>query len=171
METLEEPQADQDGEQQAAATRFEQRLRENQTEQTAQSVLMALRFWQQQGGYLTYGRAAETSCFPNLDAGSALKSRILWPIAIYPVSGTVEAVFQPLKIRAPFDDETQRRELMTRFNAIDGIDLAEAKIDLRPSFPLDVFAEHGEDICSVLEWFVHTVALEAPRRSAEAVAS
>jgi alkylated DNA nucleotide flippase Atl1 len=89
-------------------------------------------------------RAAETSCFPNLDAGIAFKSRILWPIAIYPVSGTVEVIFQPLKIRAPFDDETQRRELMTRFNAID---LAEAKIDLRPSFPLVVLAEHGEDIC------------------------
>ncbi|MEV1081801.1 DUF262 domain-containing protein [Streptomyces sp. NPDC050211] len=159
-EAPEETSAAHDDEQQSVAARFEQLLRENQTEQTAEGVLAALRFWERQGGYLTYGRAAETSCFPNLDTGTALKSRTLWPIAIYPVTGTVEVCFQPLKTRPPFDDETQRRELMARFNAIDGIELA-AKLDLRPSFSLEVFAGRGEEICSVLEWFVHAVALEA----------
>lgn len=99
--------------------------------------------------------------------GSAPGSRALWPLAIYPVSGTVEVVFQHLKRRPPFDDEPLRRELMTRLNDIEGIDLAEAKLDLRPSFPVEVLAEHSDEICAVLEWFAHTVALAEARRMAD----
>jgi hypothetical protein len=87
----------------------------------------------------------------------------LWPIAIYPVSGTVEVVFQHLRRRPPFDDEPLRRELMTRLNKIEGIDLAEAKLDLRPSFSVEVFAEHGEKLGAVLEWFARTAALAEAR--------
>jgi hypothetical protein len=29
---------------------------------------------------------------------------------------------------------------------------------------VEVFAEHSEEICAVLEWFVHTVALAEARR-------
>ena len=53
---------------------------------------------------------------------------------------------------------------MARLNSIEGIDLAEAKLDLRPSFPVEVFAGHSEEICAVLEWFVHVVALAEARR-------
>ncbi|MEW2400412.1 DUF262 domain-containing protein [Streptomyces sp. NPDC046862] len=162
------PTHDPDDEQQTAAARFEAQLRDNQTPETVEGVLGALRFWEQQGGYRAYGKASETSCFPNLDVGGALESRKLWPLAIYPVTGTVEAVFQHLKLRPPFDDEPLRRELMTRLNKIDGIDLAEAKLDLRPSFPVEVFAGHSEEICVVLEWFVHTVALSEARRPVSA---
>ncbi|MFJ7259075.1 DUF262 domain-containing protein [Streptomyces globosus] len=150
-----------------AATRFETLLRDNQTADTVQGVLDALRFWEQQGGYAAYGRANETSCFPMLEAGTAHAPQPLWPIALYPASGTVDVVFQYLKRRPPFDDEPLRRELLDRFNAIDGIELAEAKLDLRPSFPLEVFADHSEEICAVLEWFVHTVALAEARRPIE----
>ncbi|MCG3039785.1 DUF262 domain-containing protein [Streptomyces sp. S1A] len=158
------PVPDTDVEQQAAAGRFEALLRDNQTRETVAGVLEALRFWEQQGGYRAYGRASETSCSPVIRLGGRLDSRALWPIAIYPVTGTVEVVFQHLKRRPPFDDEPLRRELMTRLNEIEGIDLAEAKLDLRPSFPIEVFAEHGEEICAVLEWFAHTVALSEARR-------
>ncbi|MFJ2233884.1 DUF262 domain-containing protein [Streptomyces sp. NPDC087859] len=158
------PTHDLDDEQQAAAARFEAQLRDNQTPETVKGVGDALRFWEQQGGYRAYGRASETSCFPTLDVGNALESRKLWPLAIYPVTGTVEAVFEHLKRRQPFDDEPLRRELMARLNEIDGIDLAEAKLDLRPSFPVEVFAGHSDEICAVLEWFVHTVALAEARR-------
>ncbi|MER7000240.1 DUF262 domain-containing protein [Streptomyces sp. NPDC000410] len=147
-----------------AAGRFETLLRDNQTAETVQGVLSALEFWELQGGYRAYGRANETSCFPSLDAGSALASRTLWPIAIYPVIGTAEVVFQHLKRRPPFDDEPLRRELMARLNRIEGIDLAEAKLDLRPSFSLEVFAGHSEEICAVLEWFIHVTALAEARR-------
>ncbi|MFD8142000.1 DUF262 domain-containing protein [Streptomyces sp. NPDC059708] len=150
-----------------AADRFGTQLRDNQTAETVQGVLSALGFWENQGGHQAYGRANETSCFPTLDVGSALAPRQLWPLAIYPVSGTVEVVFQHLKRRPPFDDEPSRRELMARLNQIDGIDLAEAKLDLRPSFPLEVFAGHSEEICAVLEWFIHATALAEARRPIE----
>nr|WP_128806470.1 DUF262 domain-containing protein [Streptomyces sp. Termitarium-T10T-6] len=145
--------------QQSAAARFESQLRDNQTPQTVDGVLSALRFWDLQGGYRAYGRANETSCFPTVEVGMPLAARTLWPLALYPETGTVEVVFQHLKRRAPFDDEPLRRELLTRLNTIEGIDLAEAKLDLRPSFPLEVFAGHSEELCAVLEWFVHTIAL------------
>ncbi|MFC9823462.1 DUF262 domain-containing protein [Streptomyces erythrochromogenes] len=147
-----------------AGTRFETLLRANQTPEVVEGVLAALRFWEEQGGYQVYGKATETSCFPTVDAGGPGSPRALWPIGIYPVSGTAEVVFQYLKRRPPFDDEPLRRALMERFNAIDGIELAEAKLDLRPSFPLEVFAAHTEEIRSVLEWFIHEVALAEARR-------
>ncbi|MER5887068.1 DUF262 domain-containing protein [Streptomyces sp. NPDC001941] len=147
-----------------ASTRFETLLRANQTPEVVEGVLAAIRFWAEQGGYQVYGKASETSCFPTVDAGGPGAPRALWPIAVYPVSGTAEVVFQHLKRRPPFDDEPLRRSLMERFNAIDGIDLAEAKLDLRPSFSLEVFAEHTDEIRSVLEWFIHEVASAGTRR-------
>jgi alkylated DNA nucleotide flippase Atl1 len=153
-----------DAENAAAARRFEAQLRENQPE-AADSALAALDFWRRQGGHLEYGRHEETSCFPMLDAGTALQPHRLWPLALYPVTGTAEVVFQYLKDRSPFDDTEQRRELLCRLNEIDGIELAEAKLELRPSFPLQVFNGHGDEICAVLEWFVHTAALDLARRA------
>lgn len=150
---------------QTAADQFEAQLRDNQTEEAVRGVLGALGFWELQGGHLAYGRAGETSCFPVVRSGDARDaSCALWPLAIHPVAGTVEVVFQHLKRRPPFDDEPQRRALMTRLNSIEGIDLAEAKLDLCPSFPVEVFAEHSAEVCAVLEWFAHTVALAEARR-------
>ncbi|MFE5486374.1 DUF262 domain-containing protein [Streptomyces sp. NPDC056527] len=151
------------GDGETAAGRFETLLRDNQTLDTVEGVLSALRFWEEQGGSLDYGKKNETSCFPTLSVGDG-RARSLWPLALYPVTGTVEVVFQHLKRRPPFDDELLRRELMARLNRIGGIDLAEAKLDLRPSFPLEVFAEHGDELRDVLEWFIHTVAFAEARR-------
>ncbi|WP_327374128.1 DUF262 domain-containing protein [Streptomyces sp. NBC_01216] len=152
-----------DGE--SAATRFEKLLRDNQTPDTVAGVLASLRFWEERGGTLDYGRRSETSCFPTLSAGT--RARSLWLLALYPVTGTAEVVFQHLKRRPPFDDELLRRELMARLNRVRGVDLAEAKLDLRPSFPLEVFAEHGEELRGVLDWFAHTAALAGSRRPAD----
>lgn len=157
-----------DAEQQSvAAVRFETQLRSNQTTETVDGVLSVLRFWEQQGGSLAYGRASETSCFPTAQLDGTPGIRTTWPLAIYPVSGTVEVVFQYLKRRSPFDDEPLRRELLDRLNGIDGIGLAEAKLDLRPSFPLEIFAEHSDGLCSVLEWFAHTVAAAGKPRAGQ----
>ncbi|MFC1430251.1 hypothetical protein ACEZDB_06190 [Streptacidiphilus sp. N1-3] len=52
-----------------------------------------------------------------------------------------------------------RRELMSRPNEIDGIELPEAKLELRLSFPLEALAGHVDEIQGVLEWFARTVAL------------
>ncbi|MFE6740589.1 GmrSD restriction endonuclease domain-containing protein [Streptomyces tubercidicus] len=158
------PAAPADDEPQAAA-RFETLLRDNQTPETVEGVLAALKFWERQGGWRAYGRASETSCSPLITVGNAPAAPALWPIAIYPVTGTVEVVFQHLKRRPPFDDEPLRRELMARLNEIDGIDLAEAKLDLRPSFPVEVFAGHAAEISAVLEWFLHVVVLAKTHRT------
>ncbi|MFD7446005.1 DUF262 domain-containing protein [Streptomyces sp. NPDC059909] len=153
-----------DGEDAAAAERFRTQLQEHWPEASA-GVMAALDFWRRQGGYITYGRHEETSCFPMLDAGTSRQPHLMWPVAIYPVSGTVEVVFQHLKNRSPFDDTEQRRELLQRLNKIDGVELPEAKLELRPSFPVRVFAEHVDEICEVLDWFVHTAALDLARRA------
>ncbi|MGX1507480.1 UNVERIFIED_CONTAM: alkylated DNA nucleotide flippase Atl1 [Streptomyces graminofaciens] len=147
-----------------AAARFRTQLQEHCPE-AAPGLLATLDFWCGQGGHLHYGKHEETSCFPMLDAGTSHQQHLLRPFGIYPVTGTVEVVFQYLKDRAPFDDTAQRRELLQRLNKIDGIDLPEAKLELRPSFPLSVFAEHGEAVCEVLDWFVHTAALDLARRA------
>ncbi|MBT2376151.1 DUF262 domain-containing protein [Streptomyces sp. ISL-111] len=152
-----------------AATRFEKLLHDNQTPETVAGVLACLRFWTGRGGTLDYGRRSETSCFPTLSLGGS-RARSLWPLALYPVTGTAEVVFQHLKRRPPFDDEQLRRELMARLNAVEGIDLAAAKLDLRPAFQLDVFAEHGEELGGVLEWFAHTVESPQARPGAEKAA-
>ncbi|GAA2950353.1 MULTISPECIES: GmrSD restriction endonuclease domain-containing protein [Streptomyces] len=146
-----------------AAERFRSQLQEHWP-QAAAGVTAALDYWRHQGGYLGYGRYEETSCFPMLDAGTSTHPHLMWPFGIYPVSGTVEVVFQYLKDRAPFDDTEQRRELLRRLNKVDGVDLPEAKLELRPSFPLQVFAGQSEAICEALDWFVHTAALDLARR-------
>ncbi|MFF2662895.1 hypothetical protein ACFVUH_36775 [Kitasatospora sp. NPDC058032] len=56
------------------------------------------------------------------------------------------------------------RELLRRLNEIEGIEPAEAKLVLRPSFPLQAFAEHGEEVGAVLEWFAHTAVVDPARR-------
>ncbi|MCM2429336.1 GmrSD restriction endonuclease domain-containing protein [Streptomyces sp. RKAG337] len=150
------------------ATRFGELLSTNQAPATHESLRSVLRFWQQQDPacHLDYGRGAETSCFPLLDVGTSPRSRTLRPLGLYPVTGVAEVPFGHLKERAPFDDAALRRELLLRFNRIDGVDLAEAKLELYPTFPLDVFASHPDEICAVLEWFVHTTALHAGERDA-----
>ncbi|MGW2699914.1 GmrSD restriction endonuclease domain-containing protein [Streptomyces sp. NPDC001340] len=151
------------GEDDASAERFRGQLRENWPDAYT-GVMTALDFWRRQGGHVTYGRHEETSCFPMLDAGTSRRPHLLWPVGIYPVSGTVEVVFQYLKSRSPFDDTEQRRELLNRLNKIAGIDLPEAKLELRPSFPVTVFAEHSDEICEALDWFVGVAALDLARR-------
>lgn len=165
----EEPARDREGsgaDGESAATRFEKLLHDNQAPDTVAGVLASLRFWAERGGTFDYGRKSETSCFPTLSLNGS-RARSLWPLALYPVSGTAEVVFQHLKRRPPFDDELLRRELMARLNRVKGVDLAEAKLDLRPSFPLEVFAEQGEELRGVLEWFVRTVESAEARPPAE----
>ncbi|MEV4680697.1 GmrSD restriction endonuclease domain-containing protein [Streptomyces kurssanovii] len=152
-----------DNENTAAAERFRNQLQEHCPE-AVPGLLAALDFWRAQGGHLRYGQHEETSCFTMLDAGTTHTPNLMWPFAIYPISGTVEVVFQYLKHRAPFDDTEQRRELLSRLNKIDGIELPEAKLELRPSFPVRVFAGHSDAVCDVLDWFVHAVALDLARR-------
>ena len=113
------------------------------------------------GGALSFGNAAETSCFPLL-RGPIHRKDAIWPLAIYPTTGAVEVVFQHLARRAPFDDPFLRRELLDRINSIDGIDLPESKLALRPSFPLTVLRtpDAANQLGAVLAWFATTCSSE-----------
>jgi hypothetical protein len=78
----------------------------------------------------------------------------IWPAAIYP-SGKFEIVFQHLSIRTPFDDITLREELRQRLNQLPGVEIAAAKLALRPGFPLEVLVEPKarDALVEHLDWF------------------
>ena len=116
-----------------------------------QTVLSA---WIHLGGWISFGSSDETSCFlltSQLDRGP-------WPFTIYP-SGKVEVVFQHMANRPPFDDVELRQEFRSRLNEVEGIDLPESKIALRPGFPVDVLsnADARDGVIRALAWFIHKV--------------
>lgn len=64
-------------------------------------------------------------------------------------------VFQHLRIRRLFDDVAMREELRQRLNAAPGLDLAAAKIELRPGFPVKTLVDPTTRavVLETLEWF------------------
>ncbi len=134
--------------------RFEALLRENQDQRTAEYVQSLLKIWTRLGGTLSYGTGTDTSCFPLVWDKASVSGHNLWPVAFYPLSGTVEVVFQYLSSRPPFDALDLRRELLTRLNGIDGVQLSEVKLGLRPSFSMDLLVDRGaHTMGEILEWF------------------
>lgn len=103
------------------------------------AVLELLHSWQQFGGRLSFGRASETSCFLMLDA-ERQRDVATWPLVIYPKIGTAEIVFEHMRRRPVFDDSTLREEFRRRLQAA-GIAIPEAKLNLRPSFRLQLLGE------------------------------
>ena len=81
-----------------------------------------------------------------------------WPIGVR-TDGRIEVVFQWLKPRPPFTDETKRMELLHRLNEITGVDLPAGRIIGRPSFPLSALRNEValEQFLEVLDWFVREV--------------
>ncbi|MEU8241365.1 DUF262 domain-containing protein [Actinoplanes missouriensis] len=138
---------------QSRAGRFAEQLGVLQDSRVAGATLALLDRWSELGGSLLYGDAAETSCFLMArERGHA--DGDIWPATIYP-SGKFEVVFQHLSSRPPFDDMALREELRQRFNQLPGVDIAAAKLTLRPGFPLKVLTEPGatEVLLEHLQWF------------------
>ena len=119
------------------------------------AVLELLGTWQQLGGRLSFGRASETSCFLILDADR--HDATIWPFAIYPRAGTVEVVFQHMRRRPVFEDVALGEKFRQRLDAA-GIRIPEAKLNLRPSFRIDLLREPDtlRAVQGALEWFVLT---------------
>jgi alkylated DNA nucleotide flippase Atl1 len=136
---------------------FFRQLREQQSPETVIGVERLLEFWLDLGGRLNFGTARETSCFLLLSGGERLAGRDYWPFALYP-SGTSEVVFLYLRRRPPFDDEVLRERFRRMLNEAPGIDLPEAKLGLRPPFPLSALADKTprERVFDALEWFALT---------------
>lgn len=82
----------------------------------------------------------------------------IWPLTLYPGSGrggTAEVVFQHLAARDPFTDRALRAELLRRLNELEGVDIPEGKLELRPSFRLSLLEkDHNRKLLTeTLAWF------------------
>lgn len=133
---------------------FLRQLGEDNPPAVSHGTIVVLDDWVRRGGELLYGLSEETSCFLMCRA----EGNNIWPFAIYP-AGRVEVVFQYLKDRPPFDDDTLREEFRTRLNTAAGVDLPAGKISLRPGFDLDVLGNPAarQHIIDALDWFWSTV--------------
>jgi hypothetical protein len=61
-------------------------------------------------------------------------------VVIYPKYGSIEVVFQHMRRRPVFDDAALHDEFRRRLQAA-GISIPESKLNLRPSFRIDVLRE------------------------------
>ena len=64
----------------------------------------------------------------------------IWPFTIYPRWGIIEVVFQHMRRRPVFDDIALREEFRQRLQAA-GLTIPESKLNLRPSFRLDILRD------------------------------
>ncbi|MFC4019162.1 DUF262 domain-containing protein [Micromonospora sp. GCM10011542] len=142
------------GEGQSRADRFAEQLAVlQQNKDVAEATLLLLDRWTELGGTLLYGGGAETSCFL-MARERGHRDGDIWPLTLYP-SGKVEVVFQHLANRFPFDDVTLREQFRQRLNQLSGVNIAAAKVTLRPGFPLTVLAGEraAEGLMEHLQWF------------------
>ncbi|MEW2329433.1 DUF262 domain-containing protein [Micromonospora chersina] len=158
-ERLPRPRSDQDV---SYAERFIEQLTTLQGPAVATATLVVLDAWTSMGGTLAYGTGSETSCFL-MARGKDNEFGSIWPAAIYP-SGKFEVVFQHLSVRVPFNDIALREELRQRLNQLPGVDIAAAKIALRPGFLLTVLADADarEALLDHLRWFYDQAQTPAP---------
>ena len=61
--------------------------------------------------------------------------------AVWSHTGAVEVMFQYMK--APFDTEARKREILEQIKAIPGLELRHENVEARPSFPLGALSEPG----------------------------
>jgi len=156
-EELPRPRADRNA-------RFAEQLAELQSPEVAEATRAVLAAWTELGGTLGYGTGSETSCLL-LARGEDHRLGAIWPLTIYP-SGRVEVVFQYLGTRTPFDDIALREEFRRRLNTVPGVEIAAAKLALRPGFPLTVLVDPGarRTLVEHLGWFHERAQTDDPDR-------
>ncbi|WP_248965304.1 GmrSD restriction endonuclease domain-containing protein [Sphaerisporangium perillae] len=128
--------------------RFFQQLGETKGPQAAGAVSRLLEWWRGRGGEVQFGRAAGASCAPIIKLG-----KDILPIVRF-YAKTVEVPFATLKKRVPFNDLILRDELRRRLNEAPGVELPAAKLDLYPSFDIDLLANDAvwDVVVSALDW-------------------
>ncbi|MFD6889235.1 DUF262 domain-containing protein [Streptomyces sp. NPDC059957] len=140
------------------AARFLRQLSADDSSETVEAVRDLFARWQVLGGWIGYGSGrVTTSAFFMLGDAGAPGSGI-WPLTLYPGSGrggTAEVVFQHLAAREPFTDRALRSELLRRLNELDGIDIPEGKLELRPNVRLSLLGNgtNPESLSKTLAWF------------------
>lgn len=129
--------------------RFFQQLGDARGPQAAGAVSRLLDWWRDRGGEVQFGRSAGASCAPFVRHGG----ETLTMVRFY--SRTVEVPFGTLKKRVPFSDPILRDELRRRFNDAPGVELPAAKLELYPSFEIDLMADEAvwDVVVACLDWF------------------
>ncbi|NLU78213.1 hypothetical protein HCA58_07430 [Micromonospora sp. HNM0581] len=125
------------------------------------ATVAVIEAWAGLGGRALYGSGGETSCFL-MARGKEHELGNIWPAAIYP-SGKFELVFQHLSVRPPFDAITLREQFRQRLNKLPGVNIAAAKLALRPGFSLEVLADASarEALVEHLAWFYQQAVRQA----------
>ncbi|GAA0410919.1 GmrSD restriction endonuclease domain-containing protein [Streptomyces luteireticuli] len=140
------------------AGRFFRQLEADDSPETVEAVRALLTDWEELGGWIGHGAGqVTTSAFLMLGEAGA-PGRGIWPLTLYPGSGrggTAEVVFQHLAVREPFTDRTLRSGLLQRLNELEGVDIPEGKLELRPSFCLSLLEkDHNRELLAkTLSWF------------------
>ncbi|MEU1940902.1 DUF262 domain-containing protein [Streptomyces sp. NPDC020125] len=156
-DTAQDTAADGQGEE-TRADRFFRQLAADDSPETVEAVRTLLAHWEALGGWIGCGAGhVTTSAFLMLgEAGGP--GRGIWPLTLYPGSGrggTAEVVFQHLAAREPFTDRALRAELLRRLNELEGVDIPEGKLELRPSLRLSLLEkDHNRKLLTeTLTWF------------------
>ncbi|MFG2724821.1 DUF262 domain-containing protein [Streptomyces canus] len=140
------------------ADRFFRQLAADDSPETVEAVRALFARWEKLGGWIGHGAGqVMTSAFLMLGEAGA-PGRGIWPLTLYPGGGrggTAEVVFQYLAAREPFTDRALRAELLTRLNELEGVDIPEGKLELRPNFRLSVLEKdrNRELLTETLAWF------------------
>ncbi|MFG3141860.1 DUF1524 domain-containing protein [Streptomyces sp. NPDC048211] len=140
------------------AQRFFRQLEADDSPETVEAVRAVLAHWEELGGWIGHGGGhVTTSAFLMLGEAGA-PGRGIWPLTLYPGGGrggTAEIVFQHLAAREPFTDRGLRAAFLGRLNALEGVDVPEGKLDLRPNFRLSLLEkDHNRArLIEALAWF------------------
>ncbi|MFF4867351.1 DUF262 domain-containing protein [Streptomyces sp. NPDC001231] len=140
------------------AERFFRQLTADDSPETVEAVRALFAHWEGLGGWIGHGAGrVTTSAFLMLgEAGGP--GRGIWPLTFYPGTGrggTAEVMFQYLAAREPFTDRALRAALLARFNALDGVDIPEGKLELRPNIRLSILEKDCNRVllAETLTWF------------------
>lgn len=119
------------------------------------SVARRLLEWSKKVGSIWWGKGLRDGSF----VPTFLHKEIgYFPFAVY-TYGRVEVYFQWLKYRPVFDRVSERKELLNKLNAIEGVSISEDGIDRRPSIKLVDLAvgDRLEQFLAVFDWVVSEI--------------
>ncbi|MFH8750826.1 DUF262 domain-containing protein [Streptomyces rimosus] len=152
------PRAPETQNEETRADRFFRQLAADDSSETVEAVRALFAYWEELGGWIGHGAGrVTTSAFLMLGEAGA-PGRGVWPMTLYPGGGrggTAEVVFQHLAARVPFTERALRAELLRRINELEGVDIPEGKLELRPTFRLSLLEKdrNRELLIEALKWF------------------
>ncbi|MEU5184568.1 GmrSD restriction endonuclease domain-containing protein [Streptomyces longwoodensis] len=144
--------------QETRAERFFRQLAADDSSETVEAVRALFAHWEALGGWIGHGSGHVITSAYLMLGESGGPGRGIWPMTLYPGGGrggTAEVVFQYLAAREPFTDRALRAQLLSRLNALDGVDLPEGKLELRPNIRLSLLEKerNRQLLTETLTWF------------------